>query len=67
MEPRDLDATQMPFIVNAQNGQGISSGHSGGASVSMADGSTIWLSADTPPQVLRSLIQIDDGTLPLPE
>jgi len=66
MEPRDLHVAQMSMTINPTQGQGISSGHPNGASVLFADGSVRYFSSDTPPAVLRSLIHIDDGTLPLP-
>ncbi|HEX5104688.1 MAG TPA: DUF1559 domain-containing protein [Pirellulaceae bacterium] len=66
MEPRDLHANQMAPKINAPRGQGISSEHAGGAYAATADGAVRFLKDDTPADVLRSWIQIDDGTLPLP-
>lgn len=66
MEPRDLHVTQMPMMINPSQGLGISSGHPNGASVLFADGSVRYFPSDTPPAVLRSLIHMKDGTLPLP-
>ena len=40
MEPRDLHVVQMAPTINAKSGQGISSRHTGGAHVLLADGST---------------------------
>jgi prepilin-type processing-associated H-X9-DG protein len=67
MEPRDLHVSQMATVINPIHGQGISSAHPGGAQVGMADGAVRFLKDDTPRDVLRSHIQIDDGTIPLPE
>jgi prepilin-type processing-associated H-X9-DG protein len=64
MEPRDLNVAQMTSTINSHefpNGQGICSAHQGGAQVGMADGAVRFLKDDTPPDVLRSLINIDDG------
>lgn len=63
MEPRDLHITQMARAVNAPHGQGISSAHQGGAQVGMADGAIKFVPEKTPADVLRSRLQIDDGTL----
>ena len=66
MEPWDLHVSQMATVINAPHGQGIGSAHPGGAQVGLADGSVRFLRDDTPRDVLRSHIQIDDGTIPLP-
>jgi hypothetical protein len=66
MEPRDLHVTQMATTINPKHGQGVSSAHTDGAWIGMADGAVRFLKDDTPQDVLRSHIQIDDGTIPLP-
>jgi hypothetical protein len=63
MEPRDLHVLQMSPTINAPHGQGLSSEHKGGAYVATADGRVRLLPDSTPAQVLRSWINIDDGTL----
>ena len=67
MEPRDLHVSQMAPTINPKHGQGISSAHPGGAQVGLADGAIRFLPDETPQDVLRSHIQIDDGTIPLPQ
>jgi hypothetical protein len=67
MEPRDLHISQMARTINAQHGQGICSAHPpGGAQVALADGTVRFVPESLPADVLRSRIQIDDGTLPEP-
>jgi len=61
MEPRDLHIGQMAMSVNPTAGQGISSPHKGGANVMFADGHGTLLSDDIKPELLRQLIDIDDG------
>lgn len=61
MEPRDLDVLQMSTTVNAAGSQGISSPHPGGAHVLLGDGSARFLSDETSPEILRRLIERDDG------
>ena len=63
MEPRDLHVGQMPLAVNPAGGQGISSPHESGARVLAADGSVHFLSNDTDAEMLRRLIERDDGEL----
>ena len=63
MEPRDLHVGQMPLAVNPAGGQGISSPHESGARVLVADGSVHFLSNDTDAEMLRRLIEHDDGEL----
>jgi prepilin-type processing-associated H-X9-DG protein len=66
MEPRDLHVLQMAPTISPTAGQGISSDHPHGANVVYADGSTRWLPDTIPADVLRSWININDGTLPEP-
>ncbi len=66
MEPRDLDASQMPLAINAKPAakgasRGISSGHPGVAHVARADGSVRILSDDTPPATIRAMLTIAGG------
>ena len=61
MEPRDLHVGQMATTINPPGGQGISSFHKGGAHVILADGSLQYISEKTDPEVLRRLIERDDG------
>ena len=63
MEPRDLHVTQMTRTINAKHGQGISSEHPKGAQAVFTDGAVKFLPADTPPDVLQSWINRNDGTL----
>ncbi len=56
MEPRDLTFDQMDFEINSPGNMGISSGHKGGATVALADGSTSFLSNETPSSTIRSLL-----------
>ena len=67
MEPRDLHISQMATTINAERGQGISSGHRGGANVALVDASLGFLPDDLSSDQLRKLLTIDDGaavTLP---
>ena len=66
MDPRDLHVTQMAPSINATHGQGISSHHLHGANAGFADGHVQYLDDSLPADVLRSWINIDDGTLPEP-
>ena len=66
MEPRDLDASQMPMTINAKPlGSSatldISSGHKGVAQVAFADGSVRAIPEDTPPVTLRAMLTIAGG------
>jgi len=66
MEPRDLDASQMPMTINAKPlGSSatldISSGHKGVAQVAFADGSVRAIPEDTPPATLRAMLTITGG------
>jgi prepilin-type processing-associated H-X9-DG protein len=61
MEPRDLELDQFDYTINSSSGRGISTNHGRGAHVLMVDGSVRCLSADTSPEVVKSLIKIDAG------
>lgn len=61
MEPRDLYLGQMAPTINARGGQGISSGHTEGANVSLADGSVRFVGDKLSAEVVRQLIDRDDG------
>jgi prepilin-type processing-associated H-X9-DG protein len=62
MDPRDLDITTMAMAINSvQNGTTISSHHPGGAQAAMADGSVRFLSQTLDMNLLRLLLQRDDG------
>jgi prepilin-type processing-associated H-X9-DG protein len=61
MEPRDLHVLQMAPGVNAKAGQGISSGHPGGANVAFADGLVLFLPDSLTPAELRGLLTIRGG------
>jgi len=58
MEPRDLDASQMPLAINPKTGLGISSGHPGCAQAARADGSVFVLDEKTPPATIRAMLTI---------
>lgn len=58
-EPRDLDPTTMSWKINQPSAP--SSGHSGGAVVMFADGSTRFLTEKTDPEVLKQLANRRDG------
>lgn len=60
MEPRDLDASQMSFAVNAA-GNEISSNHPGAAMAVFADGHSSALSNNANPQTLRALVTPSGG------
>ena len=66
MEPRDLDASQMPLAINAKPAAkgaspGISSGHPGVAQAARADGSVFAIDDDTPPATVRAMLTIAGG------
>jgi prepilin-type processing-associated H-X9-DG protein len=64
MEPKDIDAEQMPPQINGRHSPGnpgISSHHPRGANVAFCDGSVQSLSDSIDPQTLKRLITIDDG------
>jgi prepilin-type processing-associated H-X9-DG protein len=60
-EPRDLHADQMAPNVNPEVGQGISSGHPGGANVAFVDGHVSYLPSDIPPETIRAMRSIAGG------
>jgi len=66
MEPRDLHVSQMSPTINAPLGQGISSDHPDYVNGAFADGMTRRLRETLPADVLRSWINVDDGTLSPP-
>jgi prepilin-type processing-associated H-X9-DG protein len=61
MEPRDLHVSQMTQTINSKSGQGISSGHPGGAVVGFADGRVRFLSDNTPAATIEALLTIRGG------
>ena len=61
-EPRDLDIASLPLVINPKSGQGISSGHSGGAQMVCADGSLRFLSNTTDKETLIKLLILDNGS-----
>jgi len=61
MEPSDLSFAEMDFHVNGRPNHSISSCHTKGASVQMADGSVQQLKNDTPPDTLRAMLTIAGG------
>lgn len=61
LEPRDLQFDHLPLQINPPAGKGISSHHSGGANVFMADGSIRFLPNDLPAEVLRAMLTVSGG------
>lgn len=61
MEPRDLHMSQMPMLVNAPRGQGLSSEHPHGAQCAFVDGHVQLLTNNTPAETLRALLTISGG------
>ena len=60
-EPRDLHVTQMAPTINARHGQGLSSGHTGGANVAFVNCAVFKLPDDLPAEQLRGMLTIDGG------
>ena len=58
MEPRDMSVNQAITGVNVDRRRGISSNHSGGACVGMADSSIRFLSDDVTPEALKAALTI---------
>ena len=62
LEPRDLDAEEVSlFGVNSGNAGGIQSSHAGCANAALCDGSVHTLSESIDPEILRRLIDANDG------
>ncbi len=61
MEPRDLDAKAISYMIDDGTGQGIQSDHPGGAGAAMCDGSVRFLDGSTDPETLRSMSTIAGG------
>jgi prepilin-type processing-associated H-X9-DG protein len=57
-EPRDLYVGQMAAGVNPKSGQGVSSGHSGGAEALFADGHIEFIPDDIDPKKLAEMFEI---------
>jgi prepilin-type processing-associated H-X9-DG protein len=57
LEPRDLTQQEAIQGINQENGHpGIRSAHVFGANVLFADGSVLFLNADTPPDIIRAML-----------
>lgn len=65
LEPRDLKAERMQFIVNGGFGLEVGSYHEDGAHVVMADGTVQFLSEGTPADYVEGMSTID-GDEPIP-
>jgi len=63
MEPRDLHISQMAPTINARQGQGIGSGHTGGANAAWVDGGLLFLPDGLTADQVWKLITIDDGAV----
>jgi prepilin-type processing-associated H-X9-DG protein len=61
LEPRDLDAEQISFLVNDPVDGGIRSEHPGGAHALFCDGSILFLDASVDPEVVRNMGTIAGG------
>jgi hypothetical protein len=61
MEPRDLDIRKIAKQINPKNAIGISSHHSGGANVVLADNGVRFLSDETTQKMLESLLTAAGG------
>lgn len=66
MEPRDLHVLQMSPTINSKGGQGISSAHTGGANLLLADGAVRFVSDDLSAETIRALLTIKGGE-PVPD
>jgi hypothetical protein len=64
MEPRDLHVMQMSPTVNGKSGQGISSKHTSGAHVLLADGAVRFLRDELSTDALRAMISAHAGDGP---
>ena len=65
LEPVDLRADQMRFVINGREGVEIGSRFVGGAHVGLADGSVRFLQDETPPEYVQAMVTIA-GNEPLP-
>lgn len=63
MEPRDLHVSQMAPSVNAKSGQGISSRHTGGANVLIADGAVRFIPNHLSADELRAWLTAHAGDI----
>jgi prepilin-type processing-associated H-X9-DG protein len=62
LEPRDLNAEEMAFVLN-KDGKEISSHHAGGVVVSFCDGHQSTLRQDIKPETLKALTTVDGKEL----
>lgn len=60
-EPRDLEFDTIQLGINPATPEGISSAHEGGANFVLCDGKTRFLKNDTDPNLLRKLLERNDG------
>jgi hypothetical protein len=65
MEPRDLKAGRMQFVINGGFGQEMGSHHEAGAHVLMVDGTVHFLGDDTPSDYIEGMTTISSGE-PIP-
>lgn len=63
LKPQDFDVETMSFQINDPDRPSISSDHPGGPWVVMVDGSTVQLSPDLPPEVVKAMITINGGEI----
>ncbi|MEE8450435.1 MAG: DUF1559 domain-containing protein [Thermoguttaceae bacterium] len=63
MEPRDLDAETISFMVNDGTSQGISSDHASVANAAMCDGSVHSISSGVSPNEIKAMSTIDGGEM----
>ena len=61
MEPRDLTFDEALRGINPKDGHGISSRHEAGANVCFCDGSVHYVPNGIDPQLLRDLLEFNDG------